>query len=544
MSTTTASKIAAITLSHTDLKKIELLDRGQNNWGTWSAKIHNYLLLKHGGGYLLGVIARPNDISNPTGATTWDLNNLCIVAALSTRSCTEDQDFLLPFTDAHAAWTALKSHHEQVGPIAQILLIQQAFALRYRHTERFTLTSTQLTDLVRRIYAIGILKEEDFLTILMLNAMSEDLPHVRNHVADAIVISTPSAPYGPTNICTRLELEQQLVDNDKGKGSGDVAMMASNKGKTTRGRPPCPDCGQTTHTNCCSTCGGWWHSTKDYYRKGGAMEGKKDEIIAKQRAACATGTTNSMSTASKSSGISSSHPTKGASTGRPGGLWYDTTGHAYLLDAETHEAIYVASTPQPSTTGNTTPTQEFAGLAHDSLNSAFIEELPDNAFDALFAAIDLQTSINWRKHSQPVDFAGITYKAPNQRACIPIDPSVVPFFLDSGASVHISNVESDFYTLRPIPPHVVSGTGNSSIQAIGVGTIWLYAFCPSLQCVQHITASHHLMLPPAGSKPAVVPACSQAHSPHGDSMLSQADNYLRTMLTLHIAPPHWRPGTA
>jgi hypothetical protein len=77
-----------------------------------------------GGGYLLGVIKCPDDILDAASATTWDLNNLCIVTALSTRSCTEDQDFLLPFTDMHIAWTALKSRHEQVGPIAQILLIQ------------------------------------------------------------------------------------------------------------------------------------------------------------------------------------------------------------------------------------------------------------------------------------------------------------------------------------------------------------------------------------------------------------------------------------
>ncbi|KAG2343982.1 hypothetical protein BDR05DRAFT_947741 [Suillus weaverae] len=189
--TAASSKIAAITLSHTDLKKIELLDRGQNNWGTWSAKIRNYLLLKHGGGYLLGIITRPDDTLDPTGATTWDLNNLCIVAALSTRLCTEDQDFLLPFTDAHAAWTALKSRHEQVGPIAQILLIQQAFALCYRRSECFALTSTQLMDLARHIYAIGILKEEDFLTILMLNAMSEDLPHTQSSSVP------PLLPTGP-----------------------------------------------------------------------------------------------------------------------------------------------------------------------------------------------------------------------------------------------------------------------------------------------------------------------------------------------------------
>ncbi|KAG2157187.1 hypothetical protein DEU56DRAFT_750354 [Suillus clintonianus] len=70
------SKITAITLSYTDLEKIELLDRGQNNWGMWSAKIRNYLLLKHGGGYLLGVIPCPNNILDPAGASTWDLNNL------------------------------------------------------------------------------------------------------------------------------------------------------------------------------------------------------------------------------------------------------------------------------------------------------------------------------------------------------------------------------------------------------------------------------------------------------------------------------------
>ncbi|KIK33604.1 hypothetical protein CY34DRAFT_27017 [Suillus luteus UH-Slu-Lm8-n1] len=533
--TATSSKIAAITLSHTDLEKIELLDHGQNNWGTWSAKIRNYLLLKHGGGYLLGVITRPDDVLDPTGATTWDLNNLCIVAALSTQSSTEDQDFLLPFTDAHAAWTALKSRHEQVGPIAQILLIQQAFAIRYRRSERFALTSTQLTDLARRIYAIGIPKEEDFLTILMLNAMSEDLPHVRNHVADAIVISTPSAPYGPTNIRTRLELEQQLVDNDKGKG-GDVAMVASNKGKPQRGRPPCPDCGQTTHTNCCSTCGGWWHSTKDCYGKGGAMEGKKDDIIAKRRAARAGGGNNNSNTTTKPSGTSTSRPTKGASTGKPGGLRYDTSGHAYLLDAETHKAIFVANAPPSSNLGATTPTKEFAGLAFDSPSSAFIEELPDDAFDALFAAIDLQASVDWRSHSKEVDFAGITYKAPNQRARTPVDPSIVPFFLDSGASVHISNVEADFYTLRPIPPRIVSGIGNSSIQAIGIGTIRLIRCAPPTDVLRLLTPL------PAGSKLTVVHTCSRAPLPLIGSTPFLVANSPWIMHSSPIAHPLWRPG--
>ncbi|KAG2052939.1 hypothetical protein BDR06DRAFT_972624 [Suillus hirtellus] len=271
MSMTTTSKIVAITLSHTDLEKIELLDHSQNNWGTWSAKICNYLLLKHGGGYLLSIIMHPDEILDPI--------------TLSTRSCTEDQDFLLPFTNTHAAWTALKLHHEQVGPIAQILLIQQDFALCYCHAERFALTS--------------IPKEEDFLMILMLNAMSEELPHGRPHTATLLDLT---AVRPPTQTVAAL-----VVD---------------------------------------------------------------------------------------------------------GGTLLKTA----MVREEPWRAKRTKSLPN--------------GMLR-VISSAFIEELADNAFDALFAAIDLQTSINWHKHSCPVNFVGLTYKAPNQHAHTPVNPSVVPFFLDS-----------------------------------------------------------------------------------------------------------------
>jgi hypothetical protein len=289
--------------------------------------------------------------------------------------------------------------------------------------EHFALTSTQLTALARRIYAIGIPKEDDFLTILMLNAMSKDIPHMHNHVADAIAISTPSAPYGPTNIRSCLELEQQLVDNDKGKGPGNIAMMASNKGKPNQSRntqATCTDCSQFTHTNCCTTCGGWWHSAKDCYGKGGAMECKKDEVITCCHAAHSNGNTT------RTPGMSSSHPTKGVSTGKPGGLQYNTSGHAYLLDTKTHKAIFIASALPPPTPDPNTLTQEFTGLAYDVPSSAPIKELPEDAYDALFTAVDLQASIDWHTHTQPVNFASLTYKAPNQCAHTPLTCLLFP----------------------------------------------------------------------------------------------------------------------
>ncbi|KAJ8584500.1 hypothetical protein M405DRAFT_746907, partial [Rhizopogon salebrosus TDB-379] len=203
----------------------------------------------------------------------------------------------------------------------------------------------------------------------------------------------------------------------------------------------------------CSTCGKGGHSAQDCFQRGGAMEGKRDEVMARRRAARDF-------------------------TGKPGGLRYDTGGRAYLLDSETHEVIYITSSAQTSPPGPVaTTTTEFAGLAYDSIPPTIDERFMgsgDNEYDALCAVLGQPlTSVDWRTHTQPADFAGITYKAPSQCQRSVIDPSVIPFFLDSGASVHISNTESDFYNLRPIPPRVVNGVGGSSIHAVGVGSVRL-----------------------------------------------------------------------
>jgi len=493
------SPVTVVTLSQTDLEKIEVLDRSTNNWSTWSDKIQNYLLLKHGGGYLLGLIQRPDPLIDPIGAGTWDLNNLCIIAALRTRSTPEEGEFLRSFTNAHLAWTELKGRHEKVGPIAQILLIQQALSTRFRRGECLSVTSTMLTELVRRIYAISLPKEEDFLMIMLLNAMTDDFPHVRNHIADAITTSSPSAPYGPSNIRARLDVEQQLIDSDKSK-SGDVAMVANNKGGHTRSSKTCSDCGHTGHSSCCTTCHGWGHNAKDCFGKGGAMEGKKDEVLARKRAARDATT----------KGGSSSKMPKPASTGKPGGLRYDTSGRAYLLDSETQEAVYVASTGSTTAAAASETTQEFAGLASDAITPSFIRELSsthDDEFTALLAAFDdIQTSLDWRQHSRSVDFAGLTYKAPNQRQRTIVDPAIVPFFLDSGASVHISNTEGDFFNLRPISPRTVNGVGSSSMQAMGIGTLRLVVAKGI-----HITLDNILFIPTATVRLISVSSLCAAH---------------------------------
>jgi hypothetical protein len=46
-----------------------------------------------------------------------------------------------------------------------------------------------------------------------------------------------------------------------------------------------------------------------------------------------------------------------------------------------------------------------------------------------------------------------------------------PLYLDLGASTHISCVRSDFHEFSPIEPRTITGVGNSSVSAIGMGTV-------------------------------------------------------------------------
>ncbi|KAG1722974.1 hypothetical protein EDD22DRAFT_854052 [Suillus occidentalis] len=393
-----------------DLDKIEVLDRSKNNWNVWLDHMQNYLLLKHGGG-------------------------------------SEEHDFLCGYTNAHLAWDALKSHHEKVSPIAQILLIQQALAIKYLQSEQLSTMSTLLNDLIRRIYAIGIPKEDDFLTIMMLNAMAEDLPHVRNHITDALATSTSANPYGPFNIRSWLDIEQQLLNTKKSKG-GNVTLAATGKG----GNNHCSD-----HVPC-ATAG---------------LPATPPEIAS---AKCAAHEAKNTTAPSKSSTSKST-----AATGKLGGLRYNT-------NSESHQAIYMASAPEP--TDAPTSSTEFAGLASDMIMPAFICELSDageDEYTMLLASVDsLMTSLDWHSHTHPVDFAGLTYKALNQHQCTIVDPSVVPMFLDSSVSVHISNEEGDFYSLCPIPPCSVNGVGGSSIQAIGIRTLCLIVARAPTTRVTHV----------------------------------------------------------
>jgi hypothetical protein len=91
------------------------------------------------------------------------------------------------------------------------------------------------------------------------------------------------------------------------------------------------------------------------------MEGKREEVLAWKRAA------------RESNSKGSKPAVKPASTGKPGAVRYDTGRRAYILDGETHEAIYIANpSAAPTSSSSDTDSREFAGLACDTITPAFI----------------------------------------------------------------------------------------------------------------------------------------------------------------------------
>ncbi|KAG1733362.1 uncharacterized protein EDB91DRAFT_1338115 [Suillus paluster] len=111
------------------------------------------------------------------------------------------------------------------------------------------------------------------------------------------------------------------------------------------------------------------------------MEGKRDEVLAHKRAA--------HDAKGSSAGGKTVTTKPAAATGKPGGLHYDTSGHAYLLDSESNQAIYIASAPEPADPPATST--EFTGLASDTITPVFICKLSateEDEYTTLVAAAD------------------------------------------------------------------------------------------------------------------------------------------------------------
>ena len=116
---------------------------------------------------------------------------------------------------------------------------------------------------------------------------------------------------------------------------------------------------------------------------------------------------------------------------------------------------------------------EFTGIASDIIpETTSIETVKYEGW--LVFEEEPRATIDWNIHTKPSDVAAISKIPPIQQTNhTPISFEDLPFYVDTGTTVHFSPERSHFLTLWPISAHAVKGVGGSSVTTIGISNIKL-----------------------------------------------------------------------
>jgi hypothetical protein len=288
---------------------------------------------------------------------------------------------------------------------------------------------------VNRIFQIGLPSQELFLSIVMLNALSGELSNVRDQVATALSNSDQNRPFTADDIRKRLDTEQQIVNSESNRSPPLTALAA----RMEKGR---------RSTKVCSNCKAPGHLADECWQPGGGMEGRREEVLAakKKRTEHAPGRTGGRSTQPQVTGATSTR--------------FDERGKAFVLDSTTGEAFYLAKSSS-SNRASPSPTKEPAPLPAESYLSLPADHIE---YKSYHLDEDLRAGVDWREvRRSDKDMVALSESS----------IAAAPYFLDTGATVHITPARSDYMTFKTIAPRCVRGVGGSTIEATGIGTVKL-----------------------------------------------------------------------
>jgi transposase InsO family protein len=440
-----------------------ILDLGKSNWTKWSRRLE---LAASGQGfarYLDGTLACPDVNVNPKGYWIWDNNDRSLWAFMLRHISPEDYEVVTPFRThgAHAVYEALRERHEKRGLYAQVLLIKKTLEIRFDTTKSLDDTVSEIKSLHRRIADMGEINTDKLLTVFLMNALADQLPHLQS----AIQSMSSNPGFCSAHVTQRIHEENELLRHREAQGlqtniSGITALAAVGKPRSRR---------------ICSNCKATGHLVDTCIKPGGKMAGRSlEDAQAAQRATSlkaraakettasahiAATTTESSTTSSIVSVPSTAAPTPSPSpapTANPASI--QLNGVTYYPGQITAQAAMDV----PAT------------VAHDDWTGTVVH--PDDwGFHAFLAMNDPpRASINWDTFSRPivmpqVDICPTAYSVSRP----PAEIGDSSFAFDTGATCHISPVRSDFKTLRPISKYPVKGLGGATVYAIGIGEIEL-----------------------------------------------------------------------
>ena len=425
----------------------EKLSKAKGNYHQWYEDMLIHFMGNCLFDYIEGDTTTPSTTLEPCAHKNWLANDQQAWSIIAGSIDPSEQTYIKlkggGATTAKAAWTALKARHENEGPIHQVNLLQKALATKCTKEIPLPEMGHQICEDIKRAFTIGTLNKDLLCCIALMNAL-EDFPHLCTTVSTGLTNSKEGS-YMSESILLLLETEQALRDADTLKCSCNnlliesIALTTQTKSLKSNNIPTCSTCKRTGHTSLYCIM------------PGGGMAGK---MIAESIAACKKDREN------KKDGNSGSTPGKVSVTMR------DSSRKAFIIQVD------------PVNVSMPTPTAKFAGIASDNIleNETLATPIEQVKYEGWFVfEEEPRASIDWNTHTKPSDVTAISEISPvNQNNCTPISLNDLPFYVDTGATVHISPEKSDFLTLKPTTARSVKGVGGSSVTAISIGGIKLY----------------------------------------------------------------------
>lgn len=238
-----------------------LLDKTLNNWPSWSQ--HMILVLRLSKGlhaYINPKSTCPLESVEPRAHRNYLSNDDTVRAFILMKCADAEHPTIISCDTAVDMWAALQLRHEQQGPISQITLLQEAFAVRYSPNVPFSETTLIFQKLNKRIWDMGTPTPENFLCILMLIGLSSDSTFLalRDSVISGLAAATTSVPYTSVDIIKRLDFEQQCRAASKPLDALLVRGNTTSRSSSSSSTVFCLNCKKPHHTAkfCIATGGG------------------------------------------------------------------------------------------------------------------------------------------------------------------------------------------------------------------------------------------------------------------------------------------------
>jgi hypothetical protein len=220
--------------------------------------------------YLYGTVPEPVAAIDPASYRNWKGNNKKLIGFL--KAYVEDSEVSFLETDnAKKAWDSLVNRHEKQGPITQVHLIQEVLSILYaKDVSVWSSTTDRICDLCDRIFAQAVPTKDVLFMVAMLSALEREADHIRSEMT-SYYISNKTADSKALSEC----VEQEIVYKTRRENGSDVALAMQTGGRRNQ-KPSTKVC---TNPICPNPNG---HLGNDCWEKGGAMEGKRDEVLARR----------------------------------------------------------------------------------------------------------------------------------------------------------------------------------------------------------------------------------------------------------------------